>query len=60
MDLELREAPCSAPWLVTLPARLSHYEGQGGGEMRGKKNPTGAGLRNGRERRRGQKSEDRK
>lgn len=60
MDLELREAPCSAPWLVTLPARLSHYEGQGGGEMRGKKpHRSWAEKWKGKEGR-GQESEDRK
>lgn len=36
MDLEPWKTPRSIPCLVTLPARLSHYEGQGGGEMRGK------------------------
>lgn len=28
MNLECRKTPCSIHSLVTLPARLSHYEGQ--------------------------------
>lgn len=47
INLDRRKTPCWIHSLVTLPARLSHYEGQRGREMREKtKAPTGPGLRN--------------